>query len=373
MERLKCLLVHDYEVGKGGGGVSILNDDLAEFLNNKNWKVTLFSPLSKLCKEKTCFDLGWKFKDLKNFVSDVDIVLINLSISLRTSCLRAINLCRKYNKPFIIWFHIVLDGNVYKGVYGEEGFEKRIRILKEILNDNLCQKIVCVSKAVKNYLNDLVEKEKLITLYPGVKTFKKEKAEIFSDLLYIGRFSEEKNVQILIRTLRKLKNDFPEIKLNLVGSGPEEEKLKKMVKRFDLEKNVQFLGHLKREEIFSLYQTHKILILPSKIESLGLVIVEALSQNLVPIVRKTYGPREILNDERFFFNGNEDELYKKIKDALRNYEKYKKNIFKIKREILSKFDYKQNFGLMERIILESILFKKEKIPFLKIKPSPIFV
>jgi glycosyltransferase involved in cell wall biosynthesis len=373
MERLKCLLVHDYEVGKGGGGVSILNYDLAEFLNNKNWKVTLFSPLSGLYKEKTCFDLGWKFKDLKNFVSGSDIVLINLSISLRAGCLRAINLCRKYNKPFIIWFHIVLDGNVYKGVYGEGGFKKRIRILKEILNDNLCQKIVCVSKAVKNYLNDLVEKEKLITLYPGVKIFEKEEAEIFGDLLYVGRFSEEKNVQALIKALRKLRSDFPEIKLNLVGSGPEEEELKKMVKRFKLEKNVQFLDYLKREEIFSLYKTHKILVLPSKIESLGLVIVEALSQNLIPITRKTYGPKEILNNERFFFDGDENGLYEKIKDVLRNYENYKKIVLGIRKEILSKFDYKRNFNLMEMIILESILFKKEKVPVFKAESSPIFV
>jgi glycosyltransferase involved in cell wall biosynthesis len=373
MERLKCLLVHDYEVGKGGGGVSILNYDLAEFLNNKNWKVTLFSPLSRLYKEKTCFDLGWRFKDLEKFVSDADIVLINLSISLRISGLRAINLCRKYNKPFIIWFHVVLDENVYKRFYGKEGFEKRIKILKEILNDNLCQKIICVSKVVKNYLNDLVEKEKLITLYPGVKIFEKEKAKIFGDLLYVGRFSEEKNVQILIKALRKLKNDFPEIKLNLVGSGPEEKKLKKMVKRFNLEKNVQFLDYIKREEIFSLYKTHKILVLPSKIESLGLVIIEALSQNLVPIVRKTYGPEEILNNEKLFFDGNENELYEKIKDVLRNYEKYKKIVFEIRKEILPRFNHKQNFGLMERIILESILFKKEKVLTFKIESSPIFV
>jgi glycosyltransferase involved in cell wall biosynthesis len=146
-----------------------------------------------------------------------------------------------------------------------------------------------------------------------------------------------------------------------------------MVKKFGLEKNVQFLGHLKREEIFSLYQTHKILVLPSKIESLGLVIVEALSQNLIPITRKTYGPKEILNNEKFFFDGNENELYEKIKDVLRNYERYKKNVFKIKKEILSKFDHKQNFGLMERIILESILFKKEKIPVFKTELSSIFV
>jgi len=371
MERLKCLLVHNYEIENGG--VSILNYDFAEFLTSQDWQVTIFSPLAKSYKEKTSFNLEWRFKNLEKLVYEADVILINLSPYLWKSYLKTIEFCKKYNKHYFIWFHIVLDKDVYKRRYGKKDFEKRTEILKEIFNDDLCQKVICVSQAVKNYLNDLVEKEKLITLYPGVKIFEKEAAEIFGDLLYVGRFSEEKNVQILIKALRKLKNDFPEIKLNLIGSGPEEEKLKKMVKIFKLEKNVQFLGHLKREEIFSLYQTHKILVLPSKIESLGLVIVEALSQNLVPITRKTYGPEEVLNDERFSFSGNENELYEKIKDVLRNYENYKKIVLGIRKEILSKFDHKRNFSLMEMIILESILFKKEEVPVFKAEPSPIFV
>jgi glycosyltransferase involved in cell wall biosynthesis len=371
MERLKCLLVHNYEIENGG--VSILNYDFAEFLTNQDWQVTIFSPLAKFYKEKAFFNLEWRFKNLERLVYEADVILINLSPYLWKSYLKTIEFCKKYNKHYFIWFHVVLDNDVYKKRYGNKDFKKRARILKEILNNDLCQKVICVSQAVKNYLNDLVEKEKLIILYPGVKIFEREKAEIFGDLLYVGRFSEEKNVKILIRALGKLKNDFPKIKLNLVGSGPEEEKLKKMVKRFGLEKNVQFLGHLKRKEIFSLYQTHKILILPSKIESLGLVIVEALSQNLIPITRKTYGPKEVLNNEIFFFDGNENELYEKIKDVLKNYDEYKNIIFEIKKEVLTKFDYKRNFSLMEDVILESILFKKERIPIFETESSPVFV
>jgi hypothetical protein len=100
---------------------------------------------------------------------------------------------------------------------------------------------------------------------------------------------------------------------------------------------------------------------------------QALSQNLVPIARKTYGPKEVLNNEIFFFDGNENELYEKIKDVLRNYNEYKNIIFEIKKEVLTKFDYKRNFSLMEDVILESILFKKERIPIFEIESSPVFV
>jgi len=371
MERLKCLLVHNYEIENGG--VSILNYDFAEFLTHNGWKVTIFSPLAKFYKEKVCFNLEWKFKNLEKIVYEADVILINLSPYLWKSYLKTIEYCQKFNKPYFIWFHIVLDKDVYKRRYGMKNFNERLDILKEILNNHLCQKIICVSEAVKNFLKDLIEEEKLITLYPGVKIFQKEKAKIFGDLLYVGRFSEEKNIQTLIKALKKLKDDFPQIKLNLVGSGPEEEKLIKIVKEFNLENNIQFLGHLKREEIFALYQSHKILVLPSKIESLGLVIIEALSQNIVPIVRETYGPKEILNNKELFFSGKEKELYLKIKDVLKNYKKYKNIVFEIKKKVLLNFNYEQNFNLMEKIILENILFKKEKLPFLKIEPCPIFV
>jgi glycosyltransferase involved in cell wall biosynthesis len=371
MERLKCLLVHNYEIENGG--VSILNYDFAEFLTSQDWQVTIFSPLAKFYKEKTCFNLEWRFKNLEKLVYEANVILINLSPYLWKSYLKTIEFCKKYNKTYFIWFHIALDKDVYKKRYGKKNFEKKAKILKEIFNDNLCQRVICVSRAVKDYLDNLVEKEKLIIIYPGVKIFEKEKHDIFGDLLYVGRFSEEKNVQILIKALRKLKNDFPEIKLNLVGSGLEEEKLKRMTKRFGLEKNAQFLGNFKRKAIFSLYPAHKILVLPSKIESLGLVIVEALNQNLVPIARRTYGPKEILNNEKLFFDGNEVKLYEKIKNVLRNYEKYKRIVSEIRKEILPKFDYKQNFILMEMVILESISFKKEKVLAFEIEPSSIFV
>ncbi|GEM_PF-3214244 len=370
MERLKCLLVHNYEIENGG--VSILNYDFAEFLTQNNWEVTVFSPLAKFYKEKACFNLEWKFKNLEKIVYEAEVILINLSPYLWKSYLKTIEFCKKYNKSYFVWFHIVLDKDIYRKRYGKKNFAEREKILKEIFNDHLCRKIICVSEAVKNYLKDLVEEEKLITLYPGVRIFETEKAKVDGDLLYVGRFSEEKNLEILLKALRKLKDNFPEIRLNLIGRGLEEEKLRRMVPKLGLEKNVQFLGCLKREKVFSFYQSHKILILPSKIESLGLVIVEALSQNLIPIVRETYGPKEILSNKIFFFNGSEDKLYVKIKDVLNNYNKYKNIIFQIKKEVISRFDYQKNFGLMEKIILESILFKEEKVPVLKTDPSSVF-
>ena len=371
MERLKCLLVHNYKIKNGG--VSILNYDFAEFLTHNGWEITLFSPLAKFYKEKICFNLEYKFKNLEKFVYESDLILINLSPYLWKSYLKSFEFCRKYNKPYFIWFHVVLNKDVYKRRYGKKNFNDRLDILKEILNNRLCRKIICVSEAVKNSLKDLVEEKKLITLYPGVKIFYKEKAKIFGDLIYVGRFSEEKNVQTLIKAVKKLKDDFPQIKLSLIGDGPEEKEIIKIVKEFNLENNVQFLGYLEREKIFNIYQGHKILVLPSKIESLGLVVIEALSQNVVPITRETYGPKEILKNKELFFKGDENELYLKIKDVLKNYKKYENIVFRIKKRILSEFNYEQNFSLMEKIILENILFKKEELLFLETKPCPIFV
>lgn len=76
--------------------------------------------------------------------------------------------------------------------------------------------------------------------------------------LYIGRLSSEKGVKYLLESMKDLPVD---IKLKIVGIGPEESRLKKYVLDNDLY-NVEFLGLKNREEIKDLYQNCIATILP---------------------------------------------------------------------------------------------------------------
>lgn len=377
MERLRALLVHNCEIGDGGGGVSILNYDLAEYLTKNDWDTVLFTPLAKNYKEKTSFHLEWRLKNLEKLVFDSDVVILSPRSSIWKSYSQTLHFCKKYNKPYVIWFHIALDEDIYRHRHGRKNFEETKKFLSEIFNDNLCRKIICISEGVKNLIYDLVEnKEKLTVIYPGVKKFEKSFSNIYGDLLYVGRLSEEKNVDLLIKSISILKREFPEVVLNIIGDGPSREKLENLVKKRNLEENIKFLGHLKREEVFPIYQNHKAMILPSKIESLGLVIIEALMNNLPVIVSNTYGPKEIFKDidyPLFLENFSVEEIVSKMKIVLKNQIKFKEYFSHIKNDILKNFNFEKQMNKLELMLLESFLFNKENLK-IRITPySPIFV
>ncbi|GIW67446.1 MAG: hypothetical protein KatS3mg096_314 [Candidatus Parcubacteria bacterium] len=368
---VKILLVHNYEINQGG--VSILNYDLAEFLSLKDWQVTIFSLLAKNHQLETNFTLEWKFRNLENLVFESDAVLINLSPYLWKSYLKTIEFCQRYNKNFIVWFHIVLDGDVYRKRYGLKDFKERENKLREIFNNHLCSKIICVSETVKNYLKDLVDdKDKLIVIYPGIKKINHHlKTDISGDILYVGRLSEEKNIELLIKSIK----DIKDCNLNIVGSGPEKENLEKLASELNLIKRVNFYPNFGREKIYNLYRSHKLLCLPSKIESFGLVLVEAIYNDLPVVVSKNYGALEILRDfdyELFFEPNNEKELKSKIEFALKNYGYCKNKIRKIKTVLEKRFNFEKQMNKIEKTILESILFKKETEIYIASNLSPLF-
>jgi len=362
MEKLKCLLVHNYEIENGG--VSLLNFDLAEYLSQNNWDVVLFSPLGKHYEKETNFKIEWKIKNLKHLVFNSDVIILNPSPYLWPSIVKTFEYCQKFKKPYIIWFHIVLDRDVYVKRYGKEDYEQRLANMRTILNNNLCKKIICVSKAVKNFLESLVDnKEKIEVIYPGLKILSSENESfsITGDLLYVGRLSEEKNVQLLLLALNEVKKYYPKIILNIVGSGPEKENLFKLTKKLGLENNVKFLGHFDRKQISALYKNHKVLILPSKIESLSLVVIESILNELPVIVSDTYGPKEIFHDLDYFLlfeNGDVKDLSTKIIYVFKNYRKIKRIISEVKPKIKNKFNYESQMNKMEKLFLEILSYQK---------------
>lgn len=114
------------------------------------------------------------------------------------------------------------------------------------------------------------------------------------EVLYVGRIDyNQKRVQRIIKTWALLENDFPEWKLTIVGDGPERQNLEHLVSDLKL-KNVSFEGFQSPE---SYYQRASILVLTSEYEGFGLVIVEAMSYGVVPVVLGSYSAvYDILED-----------------------------------------------------------------------------
>jgi glycosyltransferase involved in cell wall biosynthesis len=94
-------------------------------------------------------------------------------------------------------------------------------------------------------------------------------------LLYVGRLSAEKD----IGKLRKLTESMPDARLAIVGDGPV---------RKDLEKHFRgtpthFTGYMRGEPLAQAYASADVFVMPSKTETLGLVVMEAMAAGL-PVV-----------------------------------------------------------------------------------------
>jgi glycosyltransferase involved in cell wall biosynthesis len=113
-------------------------------------------------------------------------------------------------------------------------------------------------------------------------------------LLFVGRLLYWKGVHIAIQALAKLVTRMPGASLTIVGSGPEEARLKRDVAAQGLTDSVKFIPWLPRAEMANVYDSHDMLVFPSLHDSGGTVVLEAISRGLPVICLDLGGPRHIV-------------------------------------------------------------------------------
>ena len=121
------------------------------------------------------------------------------------------------------------------------------------------------------------------TSYDNLEFLKEKKKQI----LYVGRLDKEnKRVDRVLQVWGLLFKKHPEWSLVLVGDGPHRSELELFVRNNSLER-VEFMGFVKEDPI-DFYKQSSVLLLTSDLEGFGLVIVEAMSYGVVPVVYGSY-------------------------------------------------------------------------------------
>lgn len=112
-------------------------------------------------------------------------------------------------------------------------------------------------------------------------------------------FVIKKNHEFLINIINNVKNNIPNVKLLLIGEGPDENKIKMIVKQQGLSNYVLFYGI--SDKVNELLQAMDVFILPSHFEGLPIVGVEAQAAGL-PVIFSDKITREakIINNVSFF-------------------------------------------------------------------------
>lgn len=101
-------------------------------------------------------------------------------------------------------------------------------------------------------------------------------------VLYAGRLAPEKNIEGLLECAER----FPDIRFSIAGDGPLREEIERHSARLE---NLSFLGHLPREEIVNVIDSHDMLILPSHLEAFGTIALEAMVRRRLVLVSSHCG------------------------------------------------------------------------------------
>ncbi|MFH0832244.1 MAG: glycosyltransferase family 4 protein [Candidatus Aenigmatarchaeota archaeon] len=166
-------------------------------------------------------------------------------------------------------------------------------------------RIIANSPPTEKKLRQLGFKSDITTIVSGIDLdfINSVKARKVDQIIYVGRLIKYKNVDMLLKAFGKVKTDT---KLIIVGTGPEEENLKRMTKKLKI--NVEFRGFVPEREKIRLIKSSQFLINPSSVEGLGLILAESMACG-TPVVAKDLSTY-------FFCNKNNSLLGEKLAENI---------------------------------------------------------
>lgn len=215
---------------------------------------------------------------------------------------------------------------------------------------NKIDKIICVSKDAKDMFckkyNIDGNKVEVIYNFIDEEVIKKKanefkvKNEVFT-FVNVAKMRDQKRQDRLVNAAVYLKEKGYEFKIQLIGDGPNLEKITNMVKEKNVEDKVEILGlqlnpypYIKNADFF---------VLSSYMEGYGIVIKESLLLKTKVITTDVVGPREILNNGEYgvIIPNTDEDVKLALEDILLNKDKYsylEKNLKKYKgdNEIIKK-------------------------------------
>ena len=272
------------------------------------------------------------------------------------SCFLPLKKILKENKPDYLIVHLVtslplilfllfkFETKLILRISGEPKLNIFRKFLWKILSKKFFA-ITCPSKETKEILikKNIFDSKKIHILLDPILTisdFKnKKKNEIEIGLqknkffLSVGRLTKQKNFSFLISSFNKIKKNYPEIKLVILGEGEEKSNLQNQIVSLGLQNMVMINGF--KENVFCYMKNAICLILPSLYENPGHVLIEAAISNC-PIISSDCptGPAEFLSYGKagyLFELNNESDLINKVEKFMKQSEEEK-----IKKTILAK-------------------------------------
>lgn len=218
-------------------------------------------------------------------------------------------------KPDIIHAHYLTSYGIiaylckfkpyYISVWGDDIFlPVKNRLIKKVLISSLknSNQVFSTSRSIhKSILLRYGVDSTIIPFGVNVKLFKPSLSKTSNQITLgvIKSIEPHNGIEYLIEAFKILNDkDIKNIKLNIVGVGQSESKIKKLVTEYKLKDKVEFFGHVAHHDIVAHYQKLSIFICPSLRESFGVSVIEASACGIPVIANKISGLKEVVNNNK---------------------------------------------------------------------------
>ena len=179
-------------------------------------------------------------------------------------------------------------------------------------------RIVTVSQSSKENIKKLLPKNKIEIVYNAIsKKYKPGKKSENPEIIFLGRLKKYKSIDVLLKAVSLYDKN---LKVNIIGRGDDEERLKNLTKKLKLKK-VVFHGFVSEKKKIKLLQKSWIAVNPSMIEGWSITNIEANACDLPVIGSNVPGIKDSVIDGKtgFLFKyGDYKELAGKIRTLLKN-------------------------------------------------------
>lgn len=190
------------------------------------------------------------------------------------------------------WMHSTYESYFYNNGVLSAGFSEAF---KETANQ--LDEILVLTESDKRVFDSKLGVDTKVLYNPVADLFFEEHDKTYSKntLLFVGRINmQHKGIDFLIPIMHKVLSVFPETELTIVGDGPDMSQLKELISSNNLTNHIHLVGQ--KTDVKSYYDKASLLLVPSRWEGFGVVLIESMACGTPVVAFENKGPNEIITN-----------------------------------------------------------------------------
>ena len=210
---------------------------------------------------------------------------------------------KQFNIPLVHTYHTMYEDYVHyitKGYFNKSS-KKIVEYLTMFYCDTTANALIVPTKKTYNLFKEKYNYNKEIHIIPtgieldrfylenmneeNIIKIKKKYGFKKSDfiIIFVGRIAQEKNIEFLLNNHLDLVKKHKNIKLVIVGDGPDAPKYRDFINEHHMEKNIIMTGKVPYDDMPSYYHIADVFTTASLSETQGLTVIEAMAASLTPV------------------------------------------------------------------------------------------